>query len=229
MCGIFGFAAEDRLTPGQVRLALGVMTQLALASEVRGKDAGGFAVLSANGELVWRRQAGPAGALFEAADWQRLRERRILLAIGHARYATHGAPAVNGNNHPHLAGDWALVHNGVIPYHHQKASHLRIKLRGQCDSEILAHVLARYGSKRGPGVCTQLCGSQSVLAISSMERAMLAWSNGRSPLVAFRVEEIPAVWWASTMDIVEEATFFMGLHLCPAVVKVGTLYRMEAR
>jgi len=227
MCGIWGFAAEDKLTPAEVRLALDLMAELAFASEERGKDAGGFAALSANGELLWRRQPGPAGELFISQHWRRLRDRRILLAIGHARHATHGAPAVNGNNHPHLAGDWALVHNGVIPFHQHKARVMGIRLRGKCDSEILVHTLARYGSRRGPDECLALCGSQSVLAINVQEQTMLAWTNGEMPLVAFRVEGMPAVWWASTEAIAQTALCEAGLQARFATVEPGMVYRLE--
>jgi len=228
MCGIFGFAAEARWTPAQQRLAMRLMEALARASEERGVDAGGYAALSANGDLLWARQPGPAHELFETA-WRRLGERRLVAAIGHTRFATHGAPATNGNNHPHMAGEWALVHNGVIPQHKRKARILGIQLHGQCDSELLAHMLRRYGERRGPAECMALCGSQSVLALHGTTRALLAWSNGRMPLAAFRIDGMDGWWWASTADIAARAAAAVGIAIVPGRIASHKVYRMEAR
>jgi len=108
MCGVFGSAGD--LTRREWQMAHRLLVELAAASEKRGTDAAGFAALTSRGELLWQRQPGPAGALFRSPDFAGLRRRNIVMAIGHARLATTGAPAVNGNNHPHLAGDWAVVH-----------------------------------------------------------------------------------------------------------------------
>lgn len=228
MCGIFGFAAQEVLTPEEQRLAMRLMVELAVASETRGRDAAGFALLSTTGELVTRRQPGPAQGLFRGAPFLNQGRRRIAIAIGHTRYATHGAPAVNINNHPHLAGNWGLVHNGVIPGHQAKAAGMRICLRGQCDSELLARVLARYGPREGPWECMELGGSQSVLAINCADRSLVAWTNDGMPLVAFRVAGVPATWWASTEDIASAATSRLRLSGEQFVVKPYTAYRVNA-
>jgi glutamine phosphoribosylpyrophosphate amidotransferase len=235
MCGVFGFAAGERWTRAQQRLAMRLMEALARASEQRGVDAGGFAALSANGDLLWARQPGPAHELFESPAWRGLGERRLVAAIGHTRFATHGAPASNGNNHPHTVGDWALVHNGVIPQHRRKARILGIQLHGQCDSELLAHMMSRYGERRGAAECMALCGSQSVLALHDTSRVLLAWSNGLMPLAAFRVEgavqaqrRMDGWWWASTADIAAEAADAAGVAIKVGRIESHQLYRMEA-
>jgi len=210
MCGVFGFAGK--LTRREWQVAHRLLVGLAVASEKRGTDAAGFAALTSRGELLWRRQPGPAEALFRSPDFAALRRRSVVMAIGHTRLATTGAPAVNGNNHPHLGGYWALVHNGFIPCHHEKAAALGLPLKSQCDSEIL--VLA-------------LGGKQSVLAISARTRRMLAWTNGEMPLLAFRVDDLPGLWWASTEEIAEEALAAAGLAARFAVARPGIVYRME--
>jgi glucosamine 6-phosphate synthetase-like amidotransferase/phosphosugar isomerase protein len=231
MCGVLGFAGN--LTRREWALAHRLMAELAIASEERGTDAAGFAALTANGQLLWQRQPGPARHLFLGKDFAALRRRSVVMAIGHTRLATTGAPAVNGNNHPHLAGDlaggpaWAVVHNGFIPLHERKAAALGLRLKSQCDSELLVQVLDRYGEAEGPDVCLALGGKQSVLAINVRERAMLAWTNGEMPLVAFRVEGMPAIWWASTKAIAEKALRELGLSAKSARVECGTIYRLE--
>ncbi len=224
MCGVFGFAGN--LTRREWALAHRLMVELALASEERGTDAAGYAALTAGGELLWRRQPGPARRLFLGGGFGALRHRKVTIAVGHTRLATTGAPAINGNNHPHLAGDWALVHNGFIPLHRHQASVHGLRLRSQCDSEILVRVLDRYGEAEGPDVCLALGGKQSVLAINVRARVMLAWTNGEMPLVTFRASGMPGMWWASTREIALRALGRLGLAAHSAEPEPGVVYRL---
>ena len=227
MCGVFGFAGD--LTGREWRVAHRLLWGLALASEQRGTDAAGYAALTAKGELLWQRQPGPARDLFAKREFGALSRRRVAVAIGHTRLATTGAPAVNGNNHPHLAGGWALVHNGFIPAHEEKATKLGLPLHSQCDSEIMVQTLCRYGQRAGPDVCLSFGGKQSVLAINMKTRRLFAWTNGEMPLVAFRVEGSPALWWASTEEIAREALEAVELQARFAVARPGLVYQMEVR
>jgi glucosamine--fructose-6-phosphate aminotransferase (isomerizing) len=203
------------------------LVELAVASEERGTDAAGFAALTVDGKLLWQRQPGPARFLFRGEEFARLRHRPVTMVIGHTRLATRGAPAVNGNNHPHLAGDWSLVHNGWVPRHEHKATILGLRLKSQCDSEILVHVLKQHGEADGPDTCLALGGKQSVLATNARTRTMLAWTNGEMPLVAFRVEGLPALWWASTEAIAEQALRRVRAQAVFAHAEPGVVYRVE--
>ncbi len=229
MCGVFGRIGG--LPMKEWSLAHRLMIELAIAHECRGTDAAGYAALTSGGRLLWKRQPGPARDLFGSADFAILRRHNVTLAIGHTRLATTGAPAVNGNNHPHLAGDrgaeWAVVHNGFIPAHEEKAAALRLPLHSQCDSEILVQALCRYGEPAGPDVCFSFGGKQSVLAINTRTRRLTAWTNGEMPLVAFRVKGWPALWWASTEEIAREALATVGLRARFAAAQTGMVYRME--
>jgi glucosamine 6-phosphate synthetase-like amidotransferase/phosphosugar isomerase protein len=243
MCGVLGVVGV--FSGREWRPAHRLLARLAVAHEVRGVDAAGFAALTSRGELLWARQPGPAGDLFHGADFTALRRNSVFMAIGHTRLATTGAPAINGNNHPHLAGDlsngrasrfpkgvsplWAVVHNGFIPAHEDKAAALKLPLHSQCDSELLVQALCRYGEQAGPDVCLSFAGKQSVLAINARTRRMLAWTNGEMPLVAFRVDGLPGLWWASTEEIAQEALEAVGLDARFADARPGLVYRMEVR
>ena len=232
MCGIFGRIGD---MPKEARpLAHRLMVELAVAHECRGTDAAGYAALTTRGRLLWKRQPGPARDLFSGADLATLRRHNVSMAIGHTRLATTGAPAINGNNHPHMAGDrpggtpyLGLVHNGFIPVHEEKAAALKLPLHSQCDSELLVQALCRYGERAGPDMCLSFGGKQSVLAINAMTRRMTAWTNGEMPLVAFRVDGLPGLWWASTEEIAQDALVAVGLHARFAEAKPGLVYRMD--
>jgi len=225
VCGVFGYLGD--LPKEQWPLAHRLLAALAVASERRGTDASGYAALTASGRLLWQRQPGPARELFTGREFGMLQRRRVVMAIGHTRLATTGAPAINGNNHPHLAGDWALVHNGFIPAHEEKAAALRLPLTSQCDSELLVQALRRYGEHAGPDLCLLASGKQSVLAINKRTRRMVTWTNGEMPLVAFRVKGWSALWWASTEEIARDALSAVGLRARFAAAEPGMVYRME--
>ncbi len=225
MCAVFGWVGDA----DEWRAAHRLMVELAIASEVRGRDAAGWATLNTRGQLCWRRQPGPARDLFGDETFRRAQTWRVTMAIGHTRRATAGAPAVNRNNHPHPAGDWMLVHNGVIPGHWRKADALGLRLESECDSELLVRILADYGERRGPQLCLAAGGSQSVLAINRRTRHLLAWTNGETPLAAFRVEGLGGLWWASTEEIVRAALERAGMDARFASPEPGVVYRMEVR
>jgi glucosamine 6-phosphate synthetase-like amidotransferase/phosphosugar isomerase protein len=241
MCAVFGYLGT--LPRNDWKLAHYLLVELAIASERRGTDAFGYAALTSQGEMLWARQPGPARDLFEGKEFEKPRGRRIHMVIGHTRLATNGAPAVNGNNHPHVAGRvseggdsrlqdsgsplWAVVHNGFIPAHEEKAAALKLPLHSQCDSEILVQALCRYRERAGPDVCLSFGGKQSVLAINARTRRMLAWTNGEMPLVAFRADGLPGLWWASTEEIAREAMVAVGLTARFAEAKPDQIYRME--
>jgi glucosamine--fructose-6-phosphate aminotransferase (isomerizing) len=136
MCGIFGFITQTGHGPDLSRLK-----RLALETERRGRHAFGLAWISANGRLHTFKRPGAASICLDDLN----RCRGAQLVIGHCRWATHGPPEDNRNNHPHPAGRGWLVHNGVVFNHAGLARRYRLRLRTQCDSEVLGKLTARCG------------------------------------------------------------------------------------
>ena len=101
MCGIVGIIGREPVA--------GRLVEALRRLEYRGYDSAGIATLSATG-LDRRRAGGKLDNLEQTLANQPLEG---TIGIGHTRWATHGG-ATEINAHPHMAGQVAVVHNGII-------------------------------------------------------------------------------------------------------------------
>jgi len=128
MCGIFGFVKKGDGLPDMNRLAA-----IAAATQQRGPHAFGFAWIDGRGRVRMFKQSGRIrdglGLLAMTAD------ARML--VGHCRFATHGDPADNTNNHPHPADGGWVVHNGVLRDHREIIREYVLMPSTDCDSEVI--------------------------------------------------------------------------------------------
>src|SRR5216110_4009298 len=101
MCGIVGYVGARQAAP--------ILVDGLRRLEYRGYDSAGVAVQNGAG-IVVTKLAGRVHALQD-----RLEQAPIVgtSGIAHTRWATHGAPTQR-NAHPHMSGDVALVHNGIV-------------------------------------------------------------------------------------------------------------------
>jgi len=134
MCGIVGAAARRDIVP--------VLVEGLRRLEYRGYDSAGIAVV--NGASLKRvRAAGRVAELATQAAAQRVDGKT---GIAHTRWATHGAPTER-NAHPHMSGDIAIVHNGIVENY--EAIRERLKRAGyqfasDTDTEVVAHLIAEH-------------------------------------------------------------------------------------
>ena len=119
MCGIVGYAGN--------RNARNVIVTGLRRLEYRGYDSAGIAELAPdNSAISLTRAVGKIADLAERLDEQPEKKNApATLAVGHTRWATHGAPT-EANAHPHVSQDgaFALVHNGIIENYISLKQHL---------------------------------------------------------------------------------------------------------
>lgn len=110
-------------------------------------------------------EAAGRNARFTALPENRHAVSECKVAIGHTRWATHGAPSIT-NAHPHLNADETIlvVHNGII----ENYQNIREKLIkegyefvSQTDTEVIPHLIDFY-MRNGTSQGIQASGAQGV-------------------------------------------------------------------
>ena len=188
MCGILAYIGhrqgKDVALEGLYRL------------QYRGYDSAGLAVAGKKG-FVRLRAEGNLNNLRAKIDQK---DYQGLQAMGHTRWATHGAP-VERNAHPHKAGPIYIVHNGVIENAGELKAGLPAELRSQMtsetDTETAAFLLWDFYQKTGSlktavfQTMSLLKGEYAVVLMSEEDpKTFWAFKKGPSLLVGFGREEV---------------------------------------
>ncbi|HVW26675.1 MAG TPA: glutamine--fructose-6-phosphate transaminase (isomerizing) [Polyangiaceae bacterium] len=180
MCGIVGYVGPKLASP----ILLDGLRKL----EYRGYDSAGLAIHDGERvEIV--RTVGKLENLVRAADDRKLAG---TTGIGHTRWATHGRPS-EANAHPHVAGDVAVVHNGIIENHlalKRELSAEGVKFASDTDTEIVAHLVDRALSNGQASLfdavraaLSRVKGAYALAIISRREPDRLVVAKNDSPLV----------------------------------------------
>ena len=186
MCGIVGYVG-----PHSDGTALDVVMEGLARLEYRGYDSAGVALVD-GGEVATRKRSGKLANLRELLAESPLPASRT--AIGHTRWATHGAPTDN-NAHPHRGGSdnkLAVIHNGIIENFHALKSGLvdeGVQFASETDTEVAAHLLARAYEQTGDlteamrAVVGRLEGAFTLLAVHADVPGVVVGARRNSPLV----------------------------------------------
>lgn len=179
MCGIVAIAGAEpvagRLIGGLKRL------------EYRGYDSAGIAVVS-DKHLERRRAKGKIVNL-EALMAEMPVDGRT--GIAHTRWATHGEPN-EANAHPHMSGNVAIVHNGIIENFHELRESMQARGRqfeSETDSEVIAQLIAQNMDDGMDAIdafhtaLKALSGAFAIAAIFAGEAGLLIGARKGSPLV----------------------------------------------
>lgn len=173
--------------------------------EYRGYDSWGVAYRDKN---LIRSRKGIGKLIASEETLEVLSREKANLAIGHTRWATHGA-TTKTNSHPHFSCDLniAVVHNGIIENYQELRSSLEKqghKLRSQTDTEVIAHLIEnenKYSKSLTEAVGRALQHIEGAFAIAVIEESsnLLVGARRGSPLVIglgknqkFLASDIPA-------------------------------------
>ncbi|NOI95253.1 MULTISPECIES: glutamine--fructose-6-phosphate transaminase (isomerizing) [Vibrio] len=180
MCGIVGAVAQrdvaEILVEGLRRL------------EYRGYDSAGVAVVDTESNLTRVRRLGKVQELADAVE-----EQQVIggTGIAHTRWATHGEPS-EANAHPHMSGDIAVVHNGIIENH--EALRAMLQERGyvfssQTDTEVIAH-LVEWEFRTSASLvealqktAKQLDGAYGTVVVDRKDPSRIVVARSGSPIV----------------------------------------------
>ena len=188
MCGIVGYVGAGDASGRPLEVVMAGLARL----EYRGYDSAGVAVVTENDAgLAMAKKAGKLGKL--AAELAEHPLPAGTVAIGHTRWATHGAPT-DANAHPHLAarGRIAIIHNGIIENYAVLRAELAeagVTFLSDTDTEVAGHLLAAEvegGKSLGDAmraVTRRLEGAFTFLAVDAREPRTVVGARRNSPLV----------------------------------------------
>ena len=199
MCGIFGCVIRE----GE---AVKLITDGLKRLEYRGYDSTGVATIQ-NGQMSIRKDKG---RIEEVVSNLRILDMEGQIGLGHTRWATHGAPAME-NAHPHTDSNEsiALIHNGVIENYLELKDELLEKghiFKSRTDTEVIPHLIEEE-MKNDIGlqaamlrVLRRLRGSYALVVLSTHEPDKIFVARNESPLVlgisdngTFCASDVPAL------------------------------------
>ncbi|MCU1431130.1 MAG: glucosamine/fructose-6-phosphate aminotransferase, isomerizing [Actinotalea sp.] len=188
MCGIVGYVGNQLADGRPLEVVMGGLARL----EYRGYDSAGVALVTAGGGgLATAKKAGKLVNLTNEIAEHPLPSSTA--AIGHTRWATHGAPN-DVNAHPHLSADGsiAVIHNGIVENFAVLRAALEadgVTMTSETDTEVVAHLLgAAYDDTKDLAeamriVARRLHGTFTLLAVHRDAPDLVVGTRHDSPLV----------------------------------------------
>jgi len=131
MWGIVGYIGKQEASP----IIINGLRRL----EYRGYDSAGICTLDDGQVKIHRAE----GKLINLENILRETPATGSRGIGHTRWATHGKPS-EINAHPHKAGNFVVVHNGIIENYLKLKERLQAaghSFSSETDTEIIAHLV----------------------------------------------------------------------------------------
>lgn len=182
MCGIFGYVGK--------RDAASVLINGLKRLEYRGYDSAGMATLHPIMHVVKSAKHEIPKDISPIRNLANKIRAGSNIGIAHTRWATHGEPN-SRNAHPHVSGNIAVVHNGIIENYHSLRKFLIGKgcsFASETDSEVIAHLVAQNLKDNGSllvavqKTLSQIDGTYGIALLCEGSEEIIAARNG-SPLL----------------------------------------------
>jgi len=196
MCGIVGYIGQQQASP----IIIDGLRRL----EYRGYDSAGICTLDGDETKIYRAE----GKLVNLENVLRETPAVGTRGIGHTRWATHGKPS-EINAHPHRAGSFVVVHNGIIENYLKLKERLQAaghNFSSETDTEIISHLVEDNYRQSGDfetavrKSLNEVQGAYAVAILCSAEPDKLIAAKLGSPLVVgqgqgeyFVASDIPAM------------------------------------
>ena len=180
MCGIVGYIGSAPILP--------ILIEGLKRLEYRGYDSAGISVIK-NNQLQTHKTAGKIAGLEKLINSNGKLEGSV--GLGHARWATHGAPTTT-NAHPHhdMSNTLSLVHNGIIENYSTLKRQLQeagIVFETDTDSEVLVQLVGHFYKGDLEDAVRQALrrveGTYGIAVISAKEPDKIVVARNGSPLV----------------------------------------------
>lgn len=228
MCGIVGYIGKEN--------AVAAVVQGLKSLEYRGYDSAGCAWRGAQGLEVVKTRG-------RVADLEQALPRGISSAeaIGHTRWATHGAP-LDCNAHPHFSPDKkiVLVHNGIIDNYVELKKELLARgtaesdFLSETDSEVIAHLIAEVYAgdllEAVEQVLSRLDGAYALAVMAADEPGKIVAARKGSPL-AVGIGEKAVVLGSDAVPILPhtDKVIFLDDNQVVLCTQNGVILREEGR
>lgn len=207
MCGIVGYVGTKKAAP----ILLKGLSKL----EYRGYDSAGIA--SCVGSKVSLYKAvGKLSNLEKKTSNGELLEGKC--GIGHTRWATHGKPN-EANAHPHRAGRFVLVHNGIIENEEAlKEQYLsERKFCSDTDTEVIVQLLDKFAADGEDTLLAiehlihEVKGSYALAILDTENPGVIYAVKNKSPLLIGKGDGFNMLA-SDAMAMIEHTDTFFEIH-----------------
>jgi uncharacterized C2H2 Zn-finger protein len=231
MCGIYGYITDK---PSEDDLF--IFECLGVATEVRGKHATGYYGL--NGKAVTEKLNVRATDFFNLPQFSKLYDNIPNILIGHNRYATHGKPEVNVNNHPFTNDRFGFIHNGVV--YEDVKDEIENACISQCDSERIFQ-LFNYKFNQSKKIVKSIAnsvrhfdtGSMACMMVDSQNRQLYLFRNIGNPIHLFKIKGSDTLFFSSTKEIAKrvidelELKFSFSEEMAPGIKVIDEVLKID--
>lgn len=200
MCGLAG-----DICFGTARSSPEILRHMFVSQEIRGKDSSGVAY-EKGGEILAMKRAVPAGTFvgydITKSIWEDISNSAIALL--HARHATKGPAKNNENNHPVLACEWVVTHNGHVSNDDDLIQYYGMEKERPAEVDTVAINMALAQGEtveESLGHVSLLAGTATFLAwnIQRPKELLMARVNGPALYLAFDKSK-KILYWSSDTD-----------------------------